>query len=1564
MMSRLILLVCLAASCRSAEQWVTIYGPRPIDPQLGSGSVLLTAHVDLVAITGAANVPSGSILRASFAPQKDSNGIVTGRYKVLSLVHEHDGTTQSLGTWTTANAKVIAPDASSLGEVYWYSQDYSQIRVVRMKTGTVFASQTELVNFRLDALDAGPSVYRRLKATVDDSGIRAGSLTLAVDNQVFPLSVESIPGAWIVVYDTTGARYHLQERDLVYATPTEDDPYLQDGTLIQRQPVLIDPEGWLRIGYDRGDGVLLAARARPSADHGVGAMPPSLVAEIQPYGGTEAVPIVTHTDAPDRDQEVQLLFNDADAARSITSSDELQDFEVAMGGTGVFTAEGGRLGVANNGDFSEGTGVASLDAELQALPDRQTLMNRMQVQTNSELNQSAPQLVDPAADPAAQEQAAGLQAEIVAVEAYMARQHPNTGPLRQPEGYRKAKLYAAGIRPFYQQGEKAPGDGDNPRDPLPGEAEGVGAPAYDMDGDHDLDRFNTSDPWDNGYKQLEVRWNITQNDFKFSSYNGMNAKFAVFGVTGKGDRAFLFAGRDGLIFASRKAKWTGTNYHSYAIRSLLDPLPQANVYRFGLRYKGKTEVEDSEDTEPQARVVEASGTITHELSNGIDMVSGPREVWAETAYLYEDLVQLGYMTPQDVAEGAYSEPDFVPRTFQGKPLGGAKIVRSSTFYTWQNGQFLAGQPVVQVVYFPAEFRPEEMEHEEVPPLGKVDNAFEWDYHKLGDGMPWNYRRGDKFPRGFRGVALNESKVLQFYGSDLPAITVPGILVSRDQTISFVVRERPEEDPPFIGNMTEAERDAAVDEWTRGRAMYHNPYDGRTDMNPGQSWTNRVGKRLYDIVQGVGYYLFKGQRHDFTSGQQQAELLAKMWSYFTWTPPTVFQVLHIDNDPGKPLLNTARGRTLADGSNLVSVGNGQVWNEVAAGGDDMNANVRRRKQLIDQQIFIFSAARGREWEVEFARKTPRTTKLYCVEFESPDQVAQLFSGSGRDVTLINNDGFERHFLGELNERVFGKINYVARLKGGGASAEGRGDGGVLGGLGSQQGNYVFAQEDIIYDRPGCLLTGVALLDDRQYGDPRTDQWYGKWLLEYRHPMVIMYDDRTSALVVAYGENSNPEEWVSRWDQYAPPSVGEGLGYDPRLREAFEAWTDHAKLAMIYDHLNADRYGEASRGDLTLPAAPAEVPLPVKPKPTAEQWQGGDLTPPVVVDDPGARPEPPPEPLAPWTCYGTYDGLSETAAIAKWEDEAVCIDSRKPGMAMLFATNRVVNGNTPLSNDPVWKPMINGCSAFWDEPDSIRGGEFITAVQTRVLWRAHFAGFVYINPQPASTLTFAWSLDDCGGLRVNGTSKLRWPSSAHNNSGAFNVVTGWNTILCSHGNNGGGAAYGYFYGGQDIIAGLLARGGEIYPLVPVHFRDDVVAQWRTQVADHQEELAAFPQVLTRWEQETARFEQYQNELLAYRARLAEYQHWLEQQAANQIDYQKALVRYEEDLARYNAYLVAKAAWDESVAELLPLKQAWEAYVKDRDNWCFQVEAVIGEPGVAWPSGEPVFQAYDWWFTQVHS
>lgn len=1579
------------------------YAPQPAIAAVDGKAILLTARLTIDLGAEESQVPAGVPLRGLISAETNHLNVLTGRYRIHRL-YADDANPRVVKIFAPGTEPTFVPDGTVVARGYTINERREVVSWYHFRTGIEFRNVIDAQAFTIASFLESPSRNGFLVGTgnaaqrVIDFGVDA-----IADRNIAELAlVAGYAGAYVVVYDPTGEGRVFRESQLVYSNITHIDPVFQHGGLIEvRTPgVLLNNQ--VHLVYSRGQGVEMPCTAIWNDGAPLTSLPPEYHAVLVGIIGGSTNPIAFATDAPDRTAPAASLFEAADAARNApTAADQAQvaGVEVGLQESGAFSMENGVLMPVQGA-----TGNAVLDAEREAFPSPEEMLIRIQAERNTQLHQLTPEVTsagDAQGVGPANPDAVNLQAAIIAVEREMQREQPMTQPLRLAQGYRKSTMLAAGIKPYYLEGNPNPGDGDNPPDPRPAIATPTGAPAYDLDGDGDLDRYHTSDPFPGSMVWLRIKWSIREDDFRLGDYDSARCRFAVFGIDGKGKETLLLVGREVNIYRHRQ-HWTGRTYYKFGLSSLLDPMEVPGEYEFALAWTGNGVTGGGEITVPTPNVLDANGGTqqTMTMPNGAT-VTGPLVTWTETAEIYPQYVTEEYISPEDLAVATYSDPTFEPRTTDGKPYGGAKYTRIITTYTIQDYEFVAGEPVIETVFFPEYFRPEHLVDEVEVPTQVVPNKFKWAYPTKGtngSNLPWNYHFDWQSNKRGYGVYLNEDRILNLWGVSDPALSVSGIAMSEGKEIRFRLREYPLAHPPLTPAMDAAGIAAATQQWAMGRSMYHVPRDSRTDLRNGRTIWNGTGDRIYEILEGLGYYIFKGKKRDYASVREQAELLRAMWEWSTWQPPTVFKVLHLDDDPSKPLLNTARA-TIGDGTTVGTGVQGALREEVSHGGNDMTRHTRRREDLINRKVMFFSAARGREWEIEYALNSPRETVLYCVEYESQGQVEALFSSHGRELHFIGSKDEEWRVINNCNERIFGRAHVVSRINrnphygsndatnwvSGSPTAELIGDSRYL--TKSRAEGFVFSDQDMIYDKPGCYLRNVALLADGQYGDPAANQWFADWKVEYRHPMIIFYDDRVSSVVVAYGENANPQRWVPLWDTYHTPVQGEALGYDHAQRERFEAWSSPERLAMLYDQMRGPVYEDAVRGNLVVPPPPAVVNEPQAPQ-APSGYAGPSIEPIPEVLDPGPLPTAP-EPI--WT--RTHAAWAADPAMAGAMGTA-----RHPTTAL-----RAWNETFPISDDlqeahDAWIAQFDGVE--WDRPGQWlqREGETVSYVagnselrftwvhqEKTLVWGARLVrnaayrntliDFTYASTNRERHHAF-WRIS---GPRDFVRYAQTCPSSFGGRSGRITHPDTSNVVFGRSRTSGLELEPGLFrLDNYNVeihhrhLRGLQRHEirtrrrsgsawqrvslGDIFTIYPFDagYIERVKAIAAADLLAYQAHLAQ----VERWPLLVANYENYQIAIAGQTEALEQYQAWLVQHEAAMQAYQQAQIVYQQRVTAYQQYVTARAEWEASNAELLALRAVWDAYVSGRNAWVYLVGVEIAEPGVAWHIGDPIFSAFEQW------
>lgn len=1576
-MSRLILpvlLVFVTLLAQGAElRSVKVFAPPPLHPavsagertrlQVGKAMLMVEEHeaalLDLVGnwVQGQLQPVfrvngSGQPVDAGGHPTADQTRWVIESY---TLVWAGVSLRDEDGIWTThviADASVPdkdqrqawAPDPLIVaGEVYWY--DAGQVRIIDIRHGTPFASGDDVQRFQ--RRDLYSTVYDLARA----QGEAAATVVQVADWSLVRGATRQVPVAGL-----TGAVFGVvtvQRNGFVFAETqiqvdggASADPYRLQGVALVIPSAIARGDGTVTWSFAREPESRFIAVGTTSATLGTEALPEPQRSQYLALLGAEPQALDVVTEAAEVStvggQDTLGLIAGIRAGQAGTEEQRTQALEgrEALGSGEAFTVDSrGNVVLRQEERYADPATESIRAATASGLGDGVGL--RMQQSLNEE-HQLTPEVVEPKAS-----DALALQQAIFQVEAELYPQTPTSLPLRGKAPARFAEMLPAGWMPYYLEGAMVPGDGDNPVEPRPSGIE-TGAPSYDLDGDGDLDRFLTSDPYENGYNELVVEWHVDERRHRFTGFHNWYWKnnFAVWcGSKGKPEtRKLMFVGNDPVLYVEKKDRWTGTNYYSFALTHLFDRLSEPNHYRLALRYIGSAPIiaPPEEPIVPRAETV--TWTTTADVDIGGTVVTVPTEQGTETAYLYEELGE-----DPDLVGETFSEADFVPRATAGKPQVPTKYVRTVTPYTVVGGMAVPGAPRVTVVYFPAMWRETMLEVDPPEPMPSSSNVWMWDYAMGSHGMPYNYRRGYKFPRGSsRGVQINLPEVISRYGGEMP-VQPTSVLIDA-ASIDFTVKEvaddalvlLPVSDDPEDPNRIENDRRTAA--WIEARADNHSPRDHRTDRSATETLH---GRRTFEIVQGAGFYIYKGQKVHFTSAAEQKALLEKMWLFDMDQPQTVYTVLHQDNDPGKPLLNQARALVDADANALLNPVSGRLNHDLRVDGANENPNVLRRNELKNTIWLFFSAARGREHELEMARYAPKNTRLICVEWDDLNAVQQALPG--RDLTFVQSDEVERKLKGEVITKIYGKVNMEGRL-----DASGKTMGRILDSAAAdlalaKPGSYVFLEKDRLYDQPANGVNLCALLDDEQFGSPRSDQWVSNHTMQFRHPMAIWYDDRWSSVVAAYGQNADPRVWCAKWNDYDVPEVGEGAD---SCRILFEDWATEPRLADLYDAAHAEEYEEAKVGDVTLPERPRAVPEPVAPERPAE-WSGGSLEPPLVVEDPGAAPI---APVAPWAGLAGYEALSTEEAIERFlgPEPAVKYDTTKRGWLVVRYSNY----------------------AWLGEPNSI--GYWIDTGVRVGKW----------NAASGSDLTPMGNGRGMSARLYGHVLNAKHYERNRTNDQMFLRRLGSDTVI-------GGSVWGRSFDPVNIAQGEMVMSvyewnhdspGEFCGINLVDYIEEhkghpvkktaSVPQTYASLAHpmtveyyhyyiksevvrrYQMDLLAYQPLLMAWQDADIAYRRYIEDASTYDERLNTYQVWLVDHQAAMVAYEAAMAAHEINRGRYDAYLTQDQAWLAMNADLMEAQDRWQAYLRQRENWVFLVRARIEEPGVLWEESEPTGEAFAAW------
>lgn len=1605
----LILVILGAASAEAATVTGTFYGQRAPDPSAeGHLHKLVVGTADVVVdeVNQVLMQSNRNLLKADFRTVYQTN---QDGEKVDHLGHPADNRPEdwvvdhyvverawvyfeeSAGVWQAqevdlghtggfpqAEPPTVAPTTDPIGDVYVVTPDEAAIQRVRIRHGTPFGSAAEAAAFRAVDLWDAETGRHRLRGNQTGSLIDVGRWTVRTSGaELVPQS--TLQGAIFAVEVANAEPMVWYEREADRRGEDLLDLYYLDGVVRYiTDGVPGQDESTVAWRYRRGEddihaiGYLRDAKA-------LAAVPEPWRSRIRDANQTHQHDVGVVITPAERNsvggQDTENLLADFQEGVAIEGGSTVE-LEAAAEGTGYFSVNGDDVEVREPGQ--EGYQDRTLD---DAAADMGMLRDELPARVQGSI--AATEQVKPEMRDHQDADGVRLADAIREVEADMHGETASSLPLRGDAPPRYAEMYPAGWLPRYLDGDPIPGDGDNPRVPEPSVAS-TGAPSYDLDGDGDLDRFRTSDPYDNGYDQIGFEWHMPSGTFRLGSYSGgkqHDNHFAVWGLNSANDdtKDLLFVGSDGTIWVHHKSRWSGVNHHAFALKHHFQILDQEEgLYRLAARYVGRTQAQygDREDLEPTVETVDWQ--TKQDTTIGGETQEVLAETGTETVYLYEQLSD-----PDAFTDSYFSDLEFVPRATNGKPDCPAKYVRRVTSYEVVAGVAVAQDPVTTVVYFPADFREEQLEPEPILPAVTIDNSFRWDY---GPGWP-NYQDGYKFPRGEVGVQINHPRVLRHY-EGFPLQTVESMVLH--DGFEMILREttgdRPEllpvTEPPIPDDPAVAHNQRILHEWERGKANVHDPRNPELDTSAGPGNPNPDGFRVFDIVEGAGFYVFKGRQVNYASITEQMALIMEMWGFHMRQPQTVYTVLRVNNDPDGPLLNTVQPRPANE--ETLHPEHGALRAEITSSGDDRTSEARRRRELIETSYFFFSSAAGREHEVAMALRMPKNARLYCVEWDDLEATQSTFADY--NVRFVHSDEEERKIKGEVITKVFGKTHFRGRMDEDGGAIQITGDEAAAELALNNPGHYAFPDEDMLYDQPACMVRNCAILDDLQYGNPRTSQWRSHWKVEFRHPMVIYYDDRQSALITAYGTNADPREWIGRWDEYEP--VDEGQGVDER-RIIYEGWTTQERLQAIYDALHPNEFAEAKPGDIELPDPPEFVAEPSQPEPP-EGWTGGSLEEPAVLRNPGDRPElNHPVPTPPWWTYGYPDERSHDPAVIdqlaeRWKREGFRYDGGLSGHAMRVRTDRVFSGFNRADSPQgmrafTWLPEMTWpfFSTRWPK----RGSWTVTG-----RWNVgglhgdkfgHVMDVAFVNERGGDVNMYIEFKNDDSGKIIRKGSVIKSHGFNYSQAGSWNHWRGTHTSIprgrsrwqMTATDGGGNGTYHFRINGQTLDNWFAGENQlHVFPYYQPGTWGDQAAdraarRYQDQVQAYLDAVDAHERALVQYEanleahlESVARHQEWQT-------RVSQYEAWLPEHEAAVVEYEEAMAAYEAQRAKRERYEAAYAEWEELTSDLRALQATWDAYAAARDDWVWLAQSRISDPGVDWEAPEPAWQGFDYWAVNLY-
>ncbi len=544
----------------------------------------------------------------------------------------------------------------------------------------------------------------------------------------------------------------------------------------------------------------------------------------------------------------------------------------------------------------------------------------------------------------------------------------------------------------------------------------------------------------------------------------------------------------------------------------------------------------------------------------------------------------------------------------------------------------------------------------------------------------------------------------------------------------------------------------------GRAMYHvQHWDAQCDMwgasrAPGNC-CQPTGMRVFDVLAGFATYLFRGVQYTPTTPAQQLALLRRMWNYemtgaeapapgMTTLPSLCIPQRLCNGDVSSPPLCTAclpptSGPALtADAGAAGSGGNlgGSVVLDLAdPTAPRLRAASDRRAQLIGQQVFLFSAARGREWELQMARRMPSSVRLYCVEYDDRSLVKAVLGPHGADVwfpqvhTSTVQDALggvhplessdETAVLTELAQTWLDGVQPVLSLRHGqmflGAdsqlhSATPSNDPGLTtGSAASIDPGAAATAGGTARTLPEGIPAGLA---DFAYVLRSTPQDPQQWrpdpgqsmvagvTVEFRHPMLLLYHDAASAIYIHYGRNADPDAVFGHWNDCLPAGMGPVASDEVARRGRFDAWATTAQLQQLWCALNPAAAAQLPYARLALPPGPP-APGPEPSQPSVPDSPGPAPQQPVLVlpdfVDVGATPTAttytaPPVPQllqgyddswAPWAGDASYDGLQPQQQLDRFLSGVAAFDTSTWGWLRVTLAGQEGTGS-PLLPPTLW------------------------------------------------------------------------------------------------------------------------------------------------------------------------------------------------------------------------------------------------------------------------------------------
>ena len=904
-------------------------------------------------------------------------------------------------------------------------------------------------------------------------------------------------------------------------------------------------------------------------------------------------------------------------------------------------------------------------------------------------------------------------------------------------------------------------------------------------------------------------------------------------------------------------------------------------------------------------------------------------------------------------------------------------------------------------------------------------------------FPWNLAwNADVHSRNqsTQGFQLDSANMQLFpaYAGSQPLITHAGLVAAAAAAgtampaLEWQLREVPATDPPPGQDVaawcsgavlyTQAGWAPPAPWMTPGRALFHVPWDGRCDIygaDPTVIGAVAVpsGERIFDVAGGFAQYTFRGASYTCTTLAEQTALLRRMWNYDltgfedpppgTTTLPSLCIPQRLDNaDPTSPWLNTCvlpaagNGAMIsADATDADAGGNLQgalVADLQSAQTPRLRAQVQRRARLMGGQVFLFSAARGREWELQMARRMPASVQLVCVEYDNRSAVKALLGTADvvfptiTTTTLTDSLGQpstvetsnELQILTTLASQWFDPQAPVVSFSGGRATVGqdtslhsatvGTGTAATSGSATTIDQAAVGAYPGFALMLPDGLPAGIADCAFVLRSQPAcpANQWapdpgqaaISDYAIEFRHPMLLLYQDQASAIYVHYGRNCDPDTVFGHWDDCAPPQSAIPITSSELLRrQRFDHWATAAQLAQVYAALHPAGAGLAATALVGLPPAPAD-PGPQPQPPVAVAYPGPEPTAPLLAlrnwdapldppsfDDAVTAPLPaaldgygPDLPWAPWNGDPAYQGLEPEAQWQQYLGTTPEFDASATGW-LRIGMSQPDGAGVATSAPTVWSGLAGDAYLPIGAPEvdcsALLYGTLPQAVRAT-------------GTHSDNTLTFSQLAPDLTPGAV--LAQTVWTAS-----GPVSLPAGPTLLVASNDAAGSGAMWYLAQGRVQSYAAIshpmTQAWYQAYAVLPlVTYEQAILTERQSELSQYQGDSAAYAAQDAQWRQAAQAFAQWLGAQGLYQSQAAA---WTDAEAA-WTQWQTAAAAQSAAQAAQTAYLAQRTAWvDQVLAQVQAQPVSWSG------DPALQLTTLTQVQAEAAATGSPIWQAYAW-------